>query len=266
MAEYIKFRLRAAKAGVTMAFLALLGGLAERASAERGDARARPASAPATWEPKLSLNGINGNLRTSLIKIDKDIGSVYDKDQKLLKLDIKQLSATFKTDYYSKDAANATFLTDKDATLEYLGKDAPAANSDKLGGLLPQAFVQGDGGISTGGATASLGGSLMPLLSSADGTLTVSVELTKDGSAAQIVNNGSSAIDWVSSAGTNGTINGAGKAIVPVAKGDLAGQVTIQFLPAVQSQAFTLILSAEPGAVGAAQSQRFVGQMINGDG
>jgi hypothetical protein len=265
MAEYMRFRLRAAKAGVTMAFLALLGGLAERASADHQGTRARAASSPANWQPKLSLSGITGNLRTTLFKIEKDLVSIYQKDQKDLTLQIEGLSGRLTSDFYDKHAANSTFLTQEDAGLLYLRNTGTATNAKLLGGLSADAFVQGTGGIATGGVTATLAGGLIGLLHSADNTLSVSVEIGGNGPEAEITNNSSTAIDWVSSTQASGTIDPNSKTTVQIAAPDAPAQVTIQFLPAVQNQAFTLTLSTEPGAVGSGQ-QRFVGQMINGDG
>jgi len=266
MAEYIRFKWTRAKAGVTMAFLALLGGVVEQtanAEAARGHAAA---STPATWTPKLSLNGITGNLRTSLVKIEKDFQSLYVKDQKQIGA-VKASVAEFKVNVYTKTEANTTFLTDKDATLDYLAKEGTAANSSELGGLSPQAFVQGDGGVATGTATATITDGTVPLVESADKALTVTAEVTGNGQQITITNNTASPIDWITG-NTHGTINGGAQATIGLGTPSSVDQATVQLLPAVQppavqNQAFTLIVSTEPGAV-ASGTQRFVAQMLNG--
>jgi hypothetical protein len=64
-----------------------------------------------------------------------------------------------------------------------------------------------------------------------------------------------------------GSVSGGGTATISLADPGDAAQITIQFLPAVQTQAFTLVLSTESAdVIGEPPSQRFVGQMINGDG
>jgi hypothetical protein len=213
MAEYIRFKWTRAKAGVTMAFLALLGGVVERAANADAASGHAAASNPATWTPKLSLGGLNGNLRTSLIAVEKDFQSLYAKDLKSIAA-VRSSVLELKSNVYSKIEVNAKFLTDKDATLDYLSKDGTAANSTKLGGLSPQAFLQGDGGVATGTATLT-GNGTAPLVSSADGGLTVNALVTASGGQQlEIINNTASPIDWITGS-THGTISGNGKATLP---------------------------------------------------
>jgi hypothetical protein len=282
MAEYIKFRLTAAKAGVTMAFLALLGGIAEAKPWGGRPARARQSSVSSDkWTPVLSLNGITGNLRTSLIKIEDDLASLYQKDHRQIGAAVSNVYRKVADNFYDKHAANARFLpitadaqflTMKDRST-FLTKDGTAANSAELGGKTADAFIQGTGGITTGGATVSVNPGppqFTPLLSSADGSLSVGVQLTGNDSEIQVTNNSAASVDWVSSqpAPNNfGTIKGDATATISLADPSDAAQITVQFLPAVQTQAFTLVLSTEPTTtIGEPPTQRFVGQMINGDG
>ena len=105
MAEYIKFRLTVAKAGVTMALLGLLGGLAQRAGADPPRSTEAHAAKTISWTPKLFLKGITGNLRTSLVTIEKDLSSIYAKEQKALTADVsslKHLITAAKDNSYSK--------------------------------------------------------------------------------------------------------------------------------------------------------------------
>jgi hypothetical protein len=116
MAEYIKFRLAAAKAGVTMAFLALLGGIAEAKPWGGRSAPARQSSvSSAKWTPVLSLNGITGNLRTSLKKLEDDLISVYQKDHKQLDTAVSGVYHKVTDNFYDKHAANARFIPIKTA-------------------------------------------------------------------------------------------------------------------------------------------------------
>ncbi len=163
MAEYIRFKWTRAKAGVTMAFLALLGGAVERAAnadAARGHVAA---SNPATWTPKLSLGGLNGNLRTSLIKIEKDFASLYQKDKKAIAAvsikDDKAIAGDRPTSWRTSipsSRLNGTFLTQADAAIKFLPAQGEAANSAELNGKPASAFISGAGAIATGGTTATL--------------------------------------------------------------------------------------------------------------
>jgi hypothetical protein len=67
MADYIRFRLTAAKAGASMALLALIGGLAARGDASPPTLNAVPAKA--STGSFLKLGGITGNAKTSFLKI-----------------------------------------------------------------------------------------------------------------------------------------------------------------------------------------------------
>jgi hypothetical protein len=280
MAEYIKFRLSAAKAGVTMAFLALLGGLAERASAGGKHPARTTAARNLKWTPVLSLKGINGNLRSSLLTLKTDLASVYAKDQKALSADVAKIYQKDKLDFYGKAAANSTFLKQEDAGKvylkstdagkEYLKLDGTAANSNLLGNLPASAFVHGAGGVATGGATLSITDGTRELLQSTDGALTVSAINGGNGPSVVVQNNSASPIDWVASPalfgmqGNHGTISGNGKATIQLGAPGTIVQETFQFMPAVQTQAYTLIVTTE-GAVGS-PSARIVAQMLNGGG
>ncbi len=154
MAEYIKFRLTVAKAGVTMALLGLLGGLAQRAGADQPRTTQAHAAKTISWTPKLSLKGITGNIRASLVTIEKDFASLYMKDQKALSTDVaslKHLITAAKDNSYSKIESNATFLNKADASKEYLKIDGKAADAASLGGVPAVQFgMVGSGAVSMG--------------------------------------------------------------------------------------------------------------------
>lgn len=162
MADYIRFRLAAARLGVTMAFFALLAGLADRA-------RAGTPPAPSTnflREIGSPLGNINA---TAIHKLDNALASLEHKlqtsftnthklNQTFLK--IKSANTEFlkiksaNTSFLKIDDANANFLKIDDASNEFLKIDSTAANAGKLGGLAADAFFQGTGHVVTGSVAA----------------------------------------------------------------------------------------------------------------
>jgi hypothetical protein len=202
MAEYIKFRLTAAKVGVTMAFLALLAGLTERAQA------AAPPPPPANFLREVSTGGVD---RIVIQKLDSALATLEHKlatnfttthklNQTFLKiksantsfLKIKSANSSFlkiksaNTDFLKIDDANANFLKIGDANTDFLKIGGTAANASELGGLSPSSFVQGGGDVVTG-AVSDLATSNTPTqLLSLPGGIVVSVANTV-GSGLQLV-------------------------------------------------------------------------------
>lgn len=194
MAEYIRFRLNAAKIGVSMALLALIAGVADKAKAN--------ASAPTA-----SASSVGGFLK--LTGLSKTVSSDFLKlEQKWLKLDnalgafeakLLKFERSVSTQYYKSrfidttflkiDAANATFLKITDANFKYLKIDGTAANASELGGLKPDAFVQGRGGVVTGGTPFFADGSVRNLLQSPDGKLGVTLTANSDQITVHVTNN-----------------------------------------------------------------------------
>jgi hypothetical protein len=266
MAEYIRFRWTRAKAGVTMAFLALLGGLADRAAnAEAAHGTARTAAA-VDFFPTLTLNGLTGSVKTQFAKLDKDLQTSFAKYDKVVATLSKQV-VELKSNVYDKLEANATFLSKQDAGKIYMKEGSEAANSAELGGLAPSGFLHGSGGVATGTATATESGGLTPLVTANDGSLVVKAQFVPaEGPAFAIINNTTSAMTWIATIGgtvSSGTLAaGAISDPLVINDGSDLGQGTVQLLPAVQGQVFTLTVSTEPTPNG----QRFVAQMINGDG
>ena len=177
MAQYIKFRLNAAKLSVSMAFVALLGGLAARANAQRPQTNERASAAVRKdkWLPVLTVKGLGAGLQSDLAKIETTVGKVYDKDQAAITSDYakeqKAITAVFdKTgqlvsglqtnlanNFYDKDAANSTFMKIVDANAKFLPADGTAANSNELGGFPASAFIQGTGAVGTGAVSITDG-------------------------------------------------------------------------------------------------------------
>jgi hypothetical protein len=292
MAEFIRFRFSAAKASVTMAFLALLGGLTAKAAAERSqhDVQAREAKT-ISWSPKLTLNGLSGNLKTALITVQKDLANVYYKEQKDIASvlykehkdivsvlykehkDFSALTNTLDANFFNKDQASATFLTQADATKIYQKQDQPATNSLELGGMSANQFIRGTGGVSTHVLTIS-GNSPSQNLITAPGTNgeIIVVCAPAPGSANGVIvtlHNGTSMdLSAVIS-------QGASLKPTPVPAGmdtllgtftSGAGQLQVQMFPATPStganQVFTLTVSSELSG----NNTLVVGQMVNGDG
>jgi len=119
-------------------------------------AEAKPTAVPARAGGLfLKLSGIPGDVKTALFKLE----------DKWIKINSSLTNFEHKVNrnYYDKATTNKTFLKIRDANATYLKiRDAnflsvggEAANSQKLGGLTPDAFVQGRGGI-VSGAVASI--------------------------------------------------------------------------------------------------------------
>jgi hypothetical protein len=168
VAEYIKFRLTAAKVGVSMALLALIAGVAEKASSRPAVVKATPAAS----DFFLKLGGITGGVKTALVKLE----------DKWIKLDsaLSKFEHKITGNYYDKHAingsflkiksANDTFLKTVDANAKFLPATGTAANASKLGGLAPDAFVQGHANVISGAVTVGPGAQAQTLLPIPSGT------------------------------------------------------------------------------------------------
>jgi hypothetical protein len=192
MAEKIKFRLTAAKVGVSVALLALIGGVVERFRAGPAEVHITPASSPGQF---LKLGGITGNVKTALIKLE----------DKWIKLDTALTDVVHKlsTDYLKIDKADAEFLKIDKAASEFLtikssgeflkidkasteymkivtadAKFLALQKADAAFVKIQTArneFLQGHGGVVSAAAPVLADGSVTKLLSSPDGSLTVTL-------------------------------------------------------------------------------------------
>lgn len=174
MAEHIKFRLTAAKASVTLALLALVGGLPGAAGAKQKGPGATPASAQLTHPIYIKLTGLGGELQKALTTLEyklnnalstlthklstefydrHKINSTFLKITNANKLFYKesQVNATF----LKIEDANASFLKITDASNEFLKIDGTAANAQELGGMTADQFFQGRGNLLTNELTAT---------------------------------------------------------------------------------------------------------------
>jgi hypothetical protein len=263
MAEYIRFRLTAAKVGVTMAFLALLAGLSEKA----GPARANTPAGGTSFFNDVS-SPLAGGLDHAVIKLTNSF----------LKLDValNKLTQTLHKDYptYLKldstflkiKSANSEFLKIDSANSEFLKLDSPAVNSYKLGGLPASAFVQGEASVVSGMASLEKGGN-QKLLQTADGAITVQVSSNSDGAVDLVLHNNTS-VALTAVLDPTAVELPAGGDSSPIALGTLTvnnpvAQLSLQILPAgTFSKLLTLTVSAEVPITGGATE--VVGQMVDG--
>jgi hypothetical protein len=162
MADYIRLRVTAAKAGVSMALLALLGGLADRARGAT-PARATQASSSPNF---LKLKGLTSTISSDFLKVEK----------KLLKLNssLSNFERNVGKTYLKIRSANDTFLKITDANAKFLKADATATNAAKLGGLTPDAFFQGHGNV-VSGALSNVTSTPQQLLSLPGGIIVVDI-------------------------------------------------------------------------------------------
>ena len=280
MAEYIKFRMTAAKVGVSMAFFALLGGLADRARAATPTARP-PASASASFLQEISTPTGGGLDRVVIQKLDRALATLEHKlaksfytSQKINKtfLKIKSANSEFlkvksaNTEFLKiEDAntfvfkvidANTEFLKIDDANADFLKVRGTAANSSELGGLTPDAFFQGHGNVLSNEVTATASGGQAQLLG--DGSLTVLVaDTVGNGAQVTLQNETSSALSYTESNNQSGTVPANGQS-TPIS---ITAQLELQvFSAAAPSKVWTITVSTVPGGGG----DVFVGQMLIG--
>jgi hypothetical protein len=284
MAEYIKFRLTAAKVGVSMTLMALIAGIAAKA-------QSGPKHVNATQSALfLKLGGISGPTKTALAKLAFDWQKLHtdfvNVDNNLNRnfLKIKSANNTFlKIDDASKkylkiddanaqflkiDDANSQFLKIDDANSEFLKTGGTAANSNQLGGLTPDAFVQGHAKVVSGMAMVT-GGTSQSLLQTPDGIVTVSVNINVDRTVSLVFhNNGSVNLEAVGD--PTAVELPAGQDSAPLVIGNLgssssspAAESTVQILPAGSfNDVITLTVSAFQPATGV--PAEVVGQMLIG--
>jgi hypothetical protein len=275
MADYLRFRLTAAKAGASMALLALIGGLAARGDASPPTLNAVPAKA--STGSFLKLGGITGNAKTSFLKIEA----------KFVKIDsaLSALEHKLATSYYSKRSTDATFLKITDASKKYLKLedaakvylkiddaaakflkiDGTAANASELGGQAPDAFFQGRGNVVTGATSLASGATPSPatVLEDSHGIIAVLITGNADQTQFQIVNNSGLTLEAVMDGVTTPLTLVPGATLLPAVQRQNAGELHIQIMPsAAFNQVVTLVLGVAPSF--ADGSVRATGQMLIG--
>jgi hypothetical protein len=253
-----------------MVFGALLTGVVE--NAQGGAAKVTVMRAAATRElqaqvpkgpPALKLNGLSPELKgnfkkigSTLATLSKDAGIFYyfQHDGAKHKFEtINDANARFLSINAAINAANA----------KYLSSGGTAQNSNELGGLPPNAFVQGDGTLVSGAAI--LGGGGQQKLMSIPG-IEVDVATNVDGLPSVTINNGTglSLPAVQDQGGTDGGITlqpGPNSLIVSLQNG--VDQLHLQTFPAGSfNHVLTMTISINFNA--AQGSSSFAGQLING--
>ena len=240
MAEYIKFRVTAAKAGVTLALMGLIAGIAERAQASPAQAGS------ASVGNFLKLQGLGSAISGNLLKIEQKVlkldNAIASIDKKWVKLE-STLSKTFynarkiDTTFLKITDAGAQFLKITDANAKFLKLTDTAADSSKLGGIPASGFFQGSGNV-VSGALSGLSQTSQQLLSLPGGIIIVSIA-TPPGAPGPIltIHNG-----------TANTLAGA----VAMGDGSVSQALTLKpngdtLLPAVQNSAAEIRVQIFPG-------------------
>jgi hypothetical protein len=266
VADYIRFRFTAAKVGVSMAFLALLAGVAEKVRS------GTPHVSATNSALYIKLGGITGEVKQAFLKIE----DVFVKlDKVLVGLDHKLLQ-----NYYTRHKIDATFLKITDANQKFLKItaananflkiDGTAANANKLGGLTPESFVQGHADVVSGGILIGLDQpSAMPLLQTPDGKLALSVQSNSDQVVLNFANNTGGTLDAVRQ---DVTSNAAGNAVSTQLKAGVTQiglpghthQLHLQVFPGSGlNEALTLTLSTDFSSANQSQVE-VVGQLLIG--
>jgi hypothetical protein len=272
MAEYVKFRMRTAKVGVSMALLAFIAGVAEKAQANPQPT----ATASAGGLNFLKLTGlskaISGNLlkiEAKIVKIDSAVASLERKEAKME----RTLNG-----FYKPQKIDATFLKITDANNTFLKNTATAADSQKLGGIPAGQYFQGRGNVMTN-AVSITDGTTQPGLQGAkpmmgDGSVKVLIGLSPS-----VGGPGPEPAVFLQNTQTTGSINftvNGGKNADPNGGSSIGPGQTVTLIPAVQDQGqldvqlfgggggagkvWTLTVSD----VGGAGGHSFVGQLLIG--
>ena len=290
MAEYIRFRWASAKIGASMALLALIAGIAEKAGAAP---TARPADSVGSV---LKLAGLGSTIKHDFLKLEAKVLSVnksllkYEKSVAANIYDKASVNKAFlkvkaaNTEFLKITDATAKFLKITDAAAKFLPVSGTAANASKLGGLTPDAYVQGRANVASGAISLAVGDTNpKTVLQSAGGIIVVAAErqVGAGGTTLVITNNSNgllpavqvtNEVDTTGGTDTNTTETKSvnlvhGDTQIPLgASPTETYQVHIQIFPnaaAGVNQVMTLTLSAEadPAALG---STAIVGQLIAG--
>lgn len=285
MADYISLRLAAARVGVSMAFFALLGGLADKARATpRNDGAPAAVSVlsarwPTTAATTASVHKLNSALVTAEHKLAKNFYSRSQINKSFLKirsantefLKIKSADTTFlklddaNSQFLKLDDANVHFLKIDAANAQFLKASGTAANSNELGGQTADAFFQGNGHVVTGAASPALS-ETKQLLSLPGGIIVVSVDNDPAAGLQLTIHNGSgvnlpAVQDMAGGAPTSVTLPANQDYSVGLEGG--ASQLHMQIFPAGSAfpDVVTLMVSDEAPQSGVPQ---FVGQAFTG--
>jgi hypothetical protein len=172
MAEYIRFRVGAAKLGVTMAFMALLAGISDKARAATPSPRA-DAAASIPGLSFLKLDKLYVKLDDAILKLEHKLAGSYLTAHKANDTFLKIKTAS--AQYLKIADANEKWLKITDANAQFLKIDGTAANAQKVGGLPVSSLVQGNNTSVVSGALPAVQDSPQQLLSLPGGIIVVSI-------------------------------------------------------------------------------------------
>jgi hypothetical protein len=268
MTEYIKLGGTAAKLGVAMALGALLTGAVVNAQGGAGKP-VRPAAVthalqaqaarPPKGAPALNIKGLSPELKENFKKISSSLSRLSEEAGIFYYFQHQGAKHKFET----INDANARFLSISAANAKYLPSDGTAQNSNELGGLPPNAFVQGDGTLVSGAAT--LGGGAQQELMSIPG-VEVDVATNIDGLPSVTINNGTGlslpAVEDQGGTDTGITLQpGVNSLTLSLQNG--VDQLHLQtFAAGSFNRVLTMTISINFNA--AVGSSSFAGQLING--
>ncbi|MGZ6617486.1 MAG: hypothetical protein ACXVFQ_24055 [Solirubrobacteraceae bacterium] len=197
MAEYVRFRWATAKVGASMALLALVAGVTDRARATTSGPPAQAAGSKF-----LKLGGLTKTisydflkLETKMIKMTQTVASL---DTRLVKID-----RNLTRNYYKAQSINKIFLKTADANLKYLPAGGTALDSKKLGGVAASGFYQGKGSV-VSGALSSLSTNPATLLSVQGGIIAVLSTQTPGAGVTFTIHNGTGGAGVASISGQAG--------------------------------------------------------------
>ncbi len=249
MTEYMKFRLTAAKAGVTLALMGLIAGIAERAQAS--PQRAGSASVASFLKLHGLSRAISGNFLKIEQKLQKINSAIVSIDDKWVKLE-NTLSKTFynaqKADttflkitdasaqFLKITDASAQFLKITDANAKFLTLTGTAADASKLGGIPASGFLQGSGSV-VSGALSGLGQTPQQLLSLPGGIIIVSIANTPGAGSIVTIHNGTpstlaGAVDMGDgSASKPVTLTPNGDTLLPAVQNINSAEIRLQIFP-----------------------------------
>ncbi len=259
MADFIKLRLAAARMGVSMAFFALLAGIADRA-------RANPvASGSGTGLlGEATAAGSGGGRPTTLLKLDSallklehKLSTSFETTHKLNQTFLKIRSAN--AEFLKITAADASFLKIDDANAEFLKIEGTAANAAQLGGLAPDAFFQGNGHVVTG-AVPAVQSTPTQLLALPGGIIVVDVANVPGSGLVLTINNGTGATLTAVEQGDRTPLTLApGATNLPVVPAGTATQLHLQIFPSGQAFPDVVTLIASYDGAGEVVGQAFTG-------
>lgn len=269
MAQRIKFRLTAAKVGVSMALAALVGGLVEKLSSGRDELQITRASAPGNF---IKLGGLPQKIRIDFQKVEQKVITLEKKWVKLNQNSValgSELAATEQKlvkDYLTGQQIDATFLKTSTAEAKFLKITTAAAEYLKIA-TAKNEFIQGRGGVVSAATRALADGSVTQLLKSPDGGLVVSLKTDPNAISVNIDNTTGALIPAVQTT-DNGTPQSRnltpGNNVIRLASPLTAHHLQLQTFGDGSSHAATTLVLSSEAAPSNLKEPQVVAQMLIG--